>query len=218
MERKEFLIKDLPDPEAARRFLGQLAENHPSQHTKLLKKEGLLSDVLTLVAFSPLLATTLLQNPDYLWWLERERKEVSTRTKDGLLESLSRFALTNSQLDPQVLFARFRRRELLRIYLRDIRRLATIAEITEEISNLADSILESALKYARREMDNRFGPPQETDDKGRALPARFCIVALGKLGSKELNYSSDIDLVFLYSDEGNTSGIGRRGQVTNREY
>ena len=218
MERKEFLIKDLPDPEAARRFLGQLAENHPSPHAKLLKKEGLLSDVLTLVAFSPLLATTLLQNPDYLWWLERERKEVSTRTKDGLLESLARFALTNSQLDAQVLFARFRRRELLRIYLRDIRRLATVAEITEEISNLADAILESALKYARREMDNRFGPPLETDDKGRALPARFCITALGKLGSKELNYSSDIDLVFLYSDEGNTSGTGSRGQVTNREY
>lgn len=218
MERKEFLIKDLPDPEAARRFLGQFAENQPSQHAKLLKKEGLLSDVLTLVSFSPLLATTLLQNADYLWWLERERKEVSTRTKDGLLESLARFALTNSQLDVQVLFARFRRRELLRIYLRDIRRLATVAEITEEISNLADAILESALKYARREMDNRFGPPQETDDKGRLLPARFCIVALGKLGSKELNYSSDIDLVFLYSDEGNTSGIGSRGQVTNREY
>src|SRR5258708_9319295 len=126
MKRIEQLIRDLPDPDAARRFLGQLAENHPSQSAKLLKKEGLLSDVLTLVAFSPLLATTLLQNPDYLWWLERERKEVSTRTKDGLLESLARFALTNSQLDAQVLFARFRRRELLRIYLRDIRRLATV--------------------------------------------------------------------------------------------
>ncbi len=51
-------------------------------------------------------------------------------------------------MEPQVLFARFRRRELLRIYLRDIRRLATIAEITEEISNLADAILESALELA----------------------------------------------------------------------
>lgn len=218
MERQEFLIKDLPDPEAARRFLGQLAEAQPSQHAKLLKKEGLLSDVLTLVSFSPLLATTLLQNPDYLWWLERKRSDPSIQSTDNLLESLAQFASTNSQLEPQVLFARFRRRELLRIYLRDIRRLATIAEITEEISNLADAILESALKVARREMDNRFGGPQETDDKGRSRPARFCIVALGKLGSKELNYSSDIDLIFMYSEEGNTSGMGSRGQVTNREY
>jgi len=73
MKRIEQLIHDLPDPDAARRFLGQLAENHPSQSDKLLKNEGLLSDVLTLVSFSPLLATTLLQNPDYFWWLCRKR-------------------------------------------------------------------------------------------------------------------------------------------------
>lgn len=218
MNRIEQLIHDLPDPDAARRFLGQLAENHPKQSAKLLKNEGLLSDVLTLVSFSPLLATTLLQNPDYFWWLGRKRLESGVRGKDELVESLARFALTNSQLDPQVLFARFRRRELLRIYLRDIRRLATIAEITEEISNLADAILEAALKLASREMDNRYGLPQETDEKGREIPSRFCIAALGKLGSKELNYSSDIDLLFIYSDEGKTSGNGSRGQVTNREY
>ncbi len=218
MKKDDHLMTSLPDAEAARRFLGQLAEAHPSESAKLLKNEGLLSDVLTLVSFSPLLATTLLQNPDYFWWLNRKRRESGVRGKDELLESLARFALTNSQLEPQVLFARFRRRELLRIYLRDIRRLATIAEITEEISNLADAILESALQLARREMDNRFGQPQETDDKGRFVPARFCITALGKLGSRELNYSSDIDLVFFYSDEGSTSGSGSRGQVTNREY
>ncbi|MFM9905046.1 MAG: hypothetical protein ACKVQJ_10805 [Pyrinomonadaceae bacterium] len=217
MNREEFLTTDLPDPDAALRFLGQLAENHPAQAAKLSKNEGLLSDVLTLVAFSPLLATTVLQNPEYLWWLNRKRGESGIRSKDELLESLARFALTNSQLDPQVLFTRFRRRELLRIYLRDIRRLATIAEITEEISNLADAILQSALQLARHEMDNRFGKPQEIGQNGRTIPARFCIAALGKLGSRELNYSSDIDLLFLYSNEGTTSG-GSRGAVTNREY
>ena len=218
MPRTDQLVRDLPDPEAATRFLGQLTEANPAAATKLAKSEGLLSDILTLVSFSPLLATTLLQNTDYFWWLNRKRVESRVREKDELLESLARFALTNSQLDPQVLFARFRRRELIRIYLRDIRGLATIAEITEEISNLADAILEAALKEARREMDNRFGLPQELDDKGRSITARFCIAALGKLGSKELNYSSDIDLLFLYSGEGKTSGNGTKGEVTNREY
>ncbi len=217
MKIDSHLIRDLPDREAALRFLDQLAEKHPSAHTKLLKNESLLSDVLTLASFSPLLATTLLQNPEYMWWLERKRRDSGVRGKDELLESLARFALTNS-LEPQVLYARFRRRELLRIYLRDIRRLATIAEITEEISNLADAILESALENAHREMDNRYGSPQERDEKGRTLPAKFCIAALGKLGSRELNYSSDIDLLFLYSNEGNTTGNGSRGSLTNREY
>lgn len=214
----ENYVRELPDPDGARRFFGQLQERNASEANKLLKNSALLSDVLTLAAYSPLLGTTLLQNPYYFNWLKRQRNEAKTRDKEELLESLARFSLTNSQVEPQIQLARFRRRELLRIYLRDIRRLGTIAEITEEISNLADAILEHALRLARQEMDNRYGNPQESDEKGRAVPAKFCIVSLGKLGSNELNYSSDIDLLFLYSTEGMTSGSGSRGAVTNREY
>jgi glutamate-ammonia-ligase adenylyltransferase len=116
------------------------------------------------------------------------------------------------------LLARFRRRELLRIFLRDIRRLVTVSEITEELSNLADAILEYALRIARQELDNRYGSALETDRKGRDKLSSFVVVSLGKLGSKELNYSSDIDLMFIYSSEGATTGQGSRGAVTNREY
>ena len=218
MSSLDSIIRDLPDREAARRFLDQFAEKNPSQNNKLLKNEGLLSDVLTLVSFSPLLATTLLQTPNYLQWLNRHRAESKIRDREEMLESLGRFSLMNSMIEPQVLLTRFRRRELLRIFLHDIRRLATVSEITEEISNLADAILEYALRLARQELDNRFGIPLEADRKGRAKPAEFCIVSLGKLGSRELNYSSDIDLLFLYSADGKTSGQGTRGQTTNREY
>jgi glutamate-ammonia-ligase adenylyltransferase len=198
--------------------MSSLEEKHPRDAAKLRKNDGLLSDTLTLAAFSPLLATTLLQNPEYIWWISRKRHSPAVRTKDELLEALGRFVLTHSQLDLHTQLARFRRRELLRIFLGDIRRLATIAEITEDISNLADAILETALRRARQEMDNRFGQPQAIDDKGRKTTAEFCIVSLGKLGSRELNYSSDIDLLFIYSTEGETTGTGSRGVVTNREY
>ena len=214
----KIFLKDLPDAESAERFFRQLSEQKPSEANKLLKNKGLLSDVLTLVSFSPLLATTLLQNPPYISWLARQRSDGKTRNKEELLESLARFSLTNLEIEPPVLLARFRRRELMRIYLRDIRRLGTIADITEEISHLADAILEYALSLARQEMDNRYGIPLESDEKGKAGQARFSVVALGKLGSNELNYSSDIDLLFLYSSEGSTSGRGTRGAVTNREY
>lgn len=212
------LVRDLPDPESAQRFLDQFAETHPSFVKKLSKNRALESDLLTLVSYSPLLAATLLQNPEYLWWLNRKRSEGTVRDKQELLESLARFSMTNSQVESNVLLSRFRRRELLRIFLRDIRRLATIAEITEEISNLADAVLENALRMARQDLDNRYGSPLETDDKGRKKQADFCIVSLGKLGSSELNYSSDIDLLFIYSGEGSTSGSGSKGTVTNREY
>ncbi|MGH9948168.1 MAG: DUF294 nucleotidyltransferase-like domain-containing protein [Pyrinomonadaceae bacterium] len=218
MSNTEFLISELPDPDSSRRFLSHLEEKHPAQSKRLLKNDALLSDILTLVSYSPLIATTLLQAPEYIAWLGRKRADSAVRDKQELLESLARFSLTHSQLEPNVVLARFRRRELMRIFLRDIRRLATISEITEEISNLADAILEHALRLSQQELDNRFGQPQETDEKGRKRPAEFCIVSLGKLGSKELNYSSDIDLIFIYSVEGTTTGGGVRGATSNKEY
>ena len=211
----ENLFRSLPDPDAARRFYADLTTGY-RQFDRI--NEALLSDLLTLSAYSPLLATTILLNPEYIQWLGRERTDTKVRSKESLLESLSRFSLLHTTITPNVMLARFRRRELLRIFLRDIRRLATIAEITEELSNLADAIIEFALRLAKQDLHNRFGAPLESDEHGRAMPADFCVVALGKLGSKELNYSSDIDLLFVYSHEGTTSGTGTSGSVTNREY
>lgn len=217
-EKTESLLRDLPDADGARLFFERLAAEHPRAVKMLIRDAGLFSDALALASWSPLLGTTLAQNPDYLVWLTRERAHMRVKSREELTESLARFALTNSRLDVQILLARFRRRELLRIYLHDIRNTTTIVEITEELSNLADAILAYALNIARQELDNRYGSPQCTDEKGRTALPSFLVVALGKLGSFELNYASDIDLLFLYSDEGTTSGKGTRGEITNREY
>jgi len=216
--RIDFLLRDLPDQNSAKLLVERISLENPAGYRNLVSQPALLADVLTLASWSPLLATTLEQNPEYLAWLSRERADTRVRTFDGLKESLARFALTNSSLTTQVVLARFRRRELLRTYLHDIRRAHSLVETTEELSNLADAILHYALNLARQELDNRYGSPRTVDERGRIGAAEFCIVALGKLGSLELNYASDIDLIFLYSDEGTTSGLGTRGEVTNREY
>lgn len=212
------LYRDLPDQQAAERALERLRKENERSYQQLLKQPALLADVLALAAWSPLLATTLEQNPEYLHWLSRERADPRVRTCDELKEALARFALTNSSLNPQILLARFRRRELLRTYLHDIRRAQTLVETMEELSNLADAILDYALTLARQDLDNRYGLPRSIDERGRTATAEFCVIALGKLGSMELNYASDIDLVFLYSDDGTTAGTGERGEVSNREY
>jgi glutamate-ammonia-ligase adenylyltransferase len=212
------LVRGLPDEQGSRHFLERLANEQPRSYQKLLGDRALLSDALALAAWSPLLATTLEQNPDYVSWLMRERSDTRVRNREQLKESLARFALTNSSLSPQVLFARFRRRELLRIYLHDVRRTQTLVETTEELSNLADAILDYALSLARQDLDNKYGAPLRDDERGRIATAEFCIVALGKLGSCELNYASDIDLIFIYSGEGTTAGSSERGKLSNREY
>jgi glutamate-ammonia-ligase adenylyltransferase len=218
LETVEFLLRDLPDPQGARLGLERLEKDSPRYHQQLIKQPALLADVVALAAWSPLLSTTIEQNPEYLSWLSRERSNPRLRTRDELKESLARFALTNSSLNPQVLLARFRRRELLRTYLHDIRRSHTLVDTMEELSNLADAILDYALSLAVQDLDNRYGSPRRTDERGRIADAEFCVIALGKLGSMELNYASDIDLLFLYSDDGTTSGHGERGEVSNREY
>ena len=158
--KTEFLLRDLPDPNNARLFLERVTNDNPRANQTLLKQPALLADVLAIAAWSPLLANTIEQNPDYLAWLSRERSEPRVRSADELKESLARFALTNSSLNPQNLLARFRRRELIRTYLHDIRRTHSLVETTEELSNLADAILEYALSLAKRDLDNRYGLPR----------------------------------------------------------
>ena len=217
-EKIRALVRELPDPEGARLFYERITAESARVARAFARDAGLLSDALALAAWSPLLATTLEQNPDYLAWLARERAAARVRETEELGESLARFALTHSQFPPQAMLARFRRRELLRVYLHDIRRTTTLVETTEELSNLADAVLRYALGLAQQELENLYGSPQCEDERGRTGASGAAVVALGKLGSRELNYSSDIDLLFLYSDDGETTGAGERGAVTNREF
>ncbi|MCU1293001.1 MAG: (Glutamate--ammonia-ligase) adenylyltransferase, partial [Bryobacterales bacterium] len=111
--------------------------------------------------------------------------------------------------------ALFRRKELLRIVIRDGLGISRVAELTEEISNLADAILASAIETVTEEMQARFGVPLTPNARGEMAPAVLTVLALGKLGGRELNYSSDIDLMFLHSGNGETSGPRR---ITNGGY
>ncbi len=97
---------------------------------------------------------------------------------------------------------RYKRRETLRIAYGDIVRGQRIDVVTRQISFLADAICEAALQFARRKLEGERGVPRRPDGE----PARFVILAMGKLGGRELNYSSDIDLIYLYDKDGNTDG------------
>lgn len=206
-------INSLPDPASARVFWERLTEEHPPIAAQILPNQELLVHLLTISAYSPLLSETILQRPEYVQWLARERDLAQIKSKDDLLQDLARFLAMNSTLPLATVLARFKRRELLRIYLRDCLKLATLSETTAELSYLADAILEQALQQGYQPLLARYGKPQSQDERGRIIGAEFAIIGLGKLGSYELNYSSDIDLVFIYSADGETAGPER---VPNR--
>lgn len=88
---------------------------------------------------------------------------------------------------------RYKHRETLRIVYGDFVKGHSVQVATQQISYLADAICEAAFRAAWRQAAEKRRPPRRDDDS----PARFSVLALGKLGGEELNYSSDIDLIFL---------------------
>ncbi len=92
---------------------------------------------------------------------------------------------------------------------------APLADITTAVTELAELALDKACHQARRELDERHGAPQGPDGQ----PVQLWIIGMGKLGARELNVSSDIDLIYVYEHDGETAGAADgRGRISNHEY
>ena len=111
--------------------------------------------------------------------------------------------------------ALFRRQQILRILLRDVLGFGSLSETTEELSNLADAILHISYKRIRADLVARHGTPRFVDEEGEVRECGMSVIALGKLGGRELNYSSDIDLMFVYAANGETDG---EHPISNKEF
>ncbi len=106
----------------------------------------------------------------------------------------------------------YRRREMVRIAWRDLAGWASLEESLKSLSDLADTIIDIALNWLYQRLILQFGTPSYLDGK----PQSLVVLALGKLGGQELNFSSDIDLIFAYPSEGETKGVKR--SRSNQEF
>ena len=105
----------------------------------------------------------------------------------------------------------WRRHEMVRIAWRDLAGWADLQQTLAELSAFADAALDAAVRIARRALVARYGEPRSAD--GTAQP--LVVVAMGKLGGGELNFSSDVDLVLLFPEHGETDGAGA---IANEEF
>ncbi len=156
----------------------------------------------SLFSFSQLLADAVIADPSRLGWVMDESLQRE-KTRGVFDQALCEHA-PNAEGDALLpALHDFKDREMLRIGLRDLQELADEAEICRELSALAESIIQAVERDAWREQTTRHGLP--IDDQGG--PVSFSIHALGKLGSRELNFSSDVDIVFGHSADGATAGV-----------
>lgn len=206
-ERLRLLADASEAPEAFRVRVARLLDALARRGLELPSIED-LELLAPLVACGEATAARLRRSPRLLPWLLR----TAFLDEERPARSFERQVLARvQQLDDedfeglQRVLRRYRHREMLRIGLRDLTRRAPLRIVVRELSHLADALLLAALSFCDRRLARRFGQP---------LGDAFCVVALGKLGGQELNYSSDVDVVFAYDRDGPTpSGHSRREQA-----
>jgi glutamate-ammonia-ligase adenylyltransferase len=201
-----------PDPDMAfnnlERFLA--APAGAEQLPKFLEGRARTLEILVqLFSTSQFFSDLLVANPDYTDMLRVPLRRSPNRDE---LESQLQAEVGAAFEDSAVLraFRRYRQRQLLRIGTNDIIRDRPLEEVTRDISRVADVAVRVALHHAWRLVARRFGTPQGTEGEARCV-----VLAFGKLGGEELNYSSDIDLMVVYDHEGTTDG---RFPVNNNEF
>jgi len=203
------------NPDAAVNHFERLADKASPELLALLGKHpSLVHYAVVVFGYSSWLGETLLHNPDLFHAFARERRLDRTHSREEFQESFARMRSRSLDTDVAALLARFKRREYIRIMLRDVLGIATLAETTAEISALADVLIDEALREVQAYLRQRLGTPQRLDAAGRVVDSRFAVLSLGKLGGNELNYSSDIDLLYLYDGGEEPAGA----EISNREY
>jgi glutamate-ammonia-ligase adenylyltransferase len=202
------LLHSLPNRDDSVHYLKRLLAEAPDAARAIAGNLIALRYALTIFSWSRFLSECVIRHPEWL-------VEISTAhdLHRGFLAEDYERALQQSlrgAAPRPVDLALFRRRQLLRIVLRDALRYADLSETAEDLSNLADAILNVTWRAVRRDLiRERDAGMNENQHAG------FSVIALGKLGGRELNYSSDIDLMFVHGDAGDVSG---EHLATDREF
>jgi glutamate-ammonia-ligase adenylyltransferase len=199
------------DADRARRNFERLLDGEPERARvlQLLEQNDWLVPALAAgFGASQPISETLTRHPEYLDWLIGEAQFDQGRWKAALVHDANTavtIALPGLKLNA---LRRFKQREMALIGLRDLSGRANLVQVVAAVSDLADVCLSQVLAVHWPELTAKYGEPSNRD---------FAIVGLGKLGGRELNYSSDIDLMFLYGADGDTMRDGRR-TMSNHQF
>src|ERR1043166_6705879 len=151
--------------------------------------------LLHLISVSSVCAARFVRYPQILQWLSRPEISNEPRPSQAMLVGLRRIAEGSTFAGNFRALRFWKGREMTRIALREVAEAAPLHETTFELSQLAEICLREVYTYWDCELRSRRGGPDTP----------FSILALGKLGGHELNHSSDIDVIFLYGEEGQVS-------------
>ncbi len=197
-------LDSAPRVDQARSLAGKVLDHadRDALHSRACAEPAKLGCILlSLCGIAPFFANVLVRHPEFLLELLDSNLEAP-RSPRELGTKLAALLDQPGDDDPAIRLRVFKYSELARITVRDCCDewvpLSRSETTLLELSQLADTILDQSLQLAKIRVGQQHDAPTYRDDEGVAKPLRFCVLGLGKLGASELNYSSDVDLVYLY--------------------
>ncbi len=209
------------DPDLALNNLERCSNTvDPLQLAHCLADETNNRRLMVMLGASPFLTSILCRDAEYFIDLFIRGEVDRKKDVDLMVAELAQ------RLDPETDFdalqrclRRYKYREVLRISARDLSETADLEEVTAELSSLASATLRIACRHCEQLLQQELGAPllDEPDEQGCEL-ATFTVLGMGKFGGWELNFSSDIDLIYFYSaTQGTTSGVtNEKGETENQ--
>jgi glutamate-ammonia-ligase adenylyltransferase len=183
------------DPDLALAGLASIAERHASLTTELEKDAAFRARLIAVLGVSKALADHLVRHPAdcaVLRGPDADRRPGRAMIRAELLRAAGAdpddgepTAAAGANTDPAALLAAAYRRRVLHLAARDMTGVVTVELAAQELADIADAVLDAALAIARSELP------------AGAAPCRLAIVAMGKCGARELNYASDVDVIFV---------------------
>ncbi len=199
-----------PSPDLALNAFERLAGVLPPEDlTELAERKKRLAQCILLCGSSPFLVNLMYKSPDTMRWLFIENGIDLSRSAEDMLAAVQTTVDESTDFTAlQKALRCFKRREIVRIAARDLNGLAPLEEVMEELADLASSTLQVAYQVSRRCLIRDHGVPLLSGDSAGVGEAEMTVIGMGKLGGRELNFSSDIDIIYFYeSDRGETSGV-----------
>jgi len=209
-------LAEAPDPDAALNHFERLVTvsgGTLALLTHLQANPRLLEVLARAFGSSSFMAEILIRHPAWLYWLSERGVLDRARSREDVARDLgAALAGLQSEARQRDLLRITRRREILHIGVRDLMRLSTVAETGAALAGLAGALIDGALGVTESALRRELGEGART--AGAEPPPGLTVLGMGKLGGGDLNFSSDVDLVYLYATD--RGRVGRRDQALSR--